>query len=468
MKHWILGLVATLPTTALAQSRIIDDSAAAPDFIVTGDSWASWSYPGVGHAPSDSGYHYLSAYVGDGDRRGSAFWTPDLPAAGTYSAATWFRRTSNRSPDADFFVSGADGVDEHHTVNQRGDGPSGWVELGEMLCPQGRSSCRVSLVGDDGLSDEANAVRFLRVGATPTEPAPEPAPLEPPSLCSTVPSPGEHLQVAWATTLHSRDWNDRGRATGVADGREATTPNADAGEFLRAGGWTLCDPPGAEVITRVELSARARTQYDSGPYDVRMRLHAGGEAALVWHGRTLRWRRLDVTADRPAWTWSDVLALRARLQLEDHPQGRRDSDIWVDAFSVRVWFVAEGGASARDDGAGEEPDEVEGGWVESSDWFWEEGWRSGTNGDDIDLAAEQDTERVESEVEEALAAEVGDADADGSRTTGVLGEASASGGDFDGDGPSGQRLSGCTAGTAAVLLLPFLPMRRRRGLLRAA
>jgi len=337
-----LGAVAALsltactasPPTALpilaSEEVVVDDQDGSPAFTTTGDNWDTWSMPaGDGFDGGDTSYHYLTSYSGDGDRKGTATWSPDLPRAGTWSVSTWFRRTSNRSSDADHYLYDATGASTHVSVDQTGDGASGWVDLGDVTCEAGRGSCTVVVDGDDGQSDEANAVRFVFLGGDPVETSP----------CDEESTPGSHTMTWYAGDADGDGWDSVSRATGEADGNEATSENVDAGEDLTAWGWGVCDPPGDETLDRVVLGVKARMQYDSGKYALELALSGGGGASTVFSHTDLDWDTVDLTGDRASWTWADVEALKARLALHDHPGGYRDSDAWVDAFRVEVTFT---------------------------------------------------------------------------------------------------------------------------------
>ena len=460
---------------AVAQSIVIDNSDGAPEFVTTGNDWTSWGTLGHGFDGGDSDYLYLSHTVGGSDRRGMAIWTPTLPTAGRWQIATWYRRTSNRSSDADFVVDDGNGDSTRTTLNQRGSGASGWVDLGTYTCDAGNAGCRVTLDGtDDDQSDEANAVRFRYVGpgggggggAPPAPESPEPV-----TDCSGFPGLGVHLFDGFATVVHASDFLDRSRATGLPDGRGAHSPNFDAGEHISARGWTLCDPLGDESIDRVEIAVRARAQYGaSGRYGLIARVAAGG-ASSTWSGTDYRWRRVDVTGDRADWTWDDVANLVARMTLADHPGGRRDCDVWVDAFRVRVRYTSTAPpAMARDDAEGDgdlEPDECADGSYDdcdrAGDWWWDAG--DGANADGLDpddeeagdpdpgdapFSTDGDDYPDDHAVTESDAGDDGGATEDG--TGGI---AVGDGGGLTGDG------CGAAGATLAWLLVLPLGMRRR-------
>ena len=96
----------------------------------------------------------------------------------------------------------------------------------------------------------------------------------------------------------------------------------------------MCDPAGDETITAVRVSVRARTQYEDGVYEVVLGFDAG-EESTTFNGTDPTWATLTPAVD----SWAAVEALSARVSLADHPGGRRDSDVWVDAFVLEVDFV---------------------------------------------------------------------------------------------------------------------------------
>lgn len=310
---------------ALAETVVVDDQDGSPGFTTTGDDWTTWSTNGYGFDGGDTSYHYTSHTVGGSDRKGTATWTPSIATAGTYRIDTWFRRTENRTYDADHVLYSADGSTQTVVVDQRGDGASDWLELGEIQCDAGFGSCFVTLdATDDNESDEANAVRFVLV---------EPGDVEVPEVdCST--DPGVHSLDLWASVADADGWSGASSATGEADGSEAHSENVDAGEYLRASGFGGCSEG---TVTGVELGVRSRTQYDSGTYELDLSLDGGGAASTTFGSTTLGWTSLDLSGDR-AWTWGDVSAVEATVRLYDHPGGARDSDAWVDAFRLRVVY----------------------------------------------------------------------------------------------------------------------------------
>ncbi len=334
---------------------IVDDQDGAPGFTLTGDDWATWSTLGLGYAASDSSFHYLSSTVGGSDRKGTATWTPELPCAGTYQVSTWFRMTGNRTHDADHFVHDGNGGSTHLVIDQYGDGPSGWIDLGTHYCGAGLGGCTVVLDGtDDDESDEANAMRFSLVECEgdPDDSVPAcPEPSEP-----GVHTVSSHAGTAWT----SGGWSDPELAEGAADGQTASSPNLDSGETLYGNNWGFCNPPGDETILKVQVGSLGRTQYDSGDYDVLVELSAGGTISTSWHHTELAWDDVDVTADTSDWGWFAINLLNAQVGLDSHPGGANDADVWVDAFRIEVTYQSHelssgGGGGSPQGGAGGAP-----------------------------------------------------------------------------------------------------------------
>jgi MYXO-CTERM domain-containing protein len=333
---------------------IVDDQDGAPGFTLTGDDWTTWSTLGLGYASSDTSFHYLSSTVGGSDRRGTATWTPELPCAGTYQVSTWFRMTGNRTHDADHFVYDGNGVSTHFIIDQYGDGASGWIDLGTHYCGVGLGGCTVVLDGtDDDESDEANAMRFSLVEC-------EGDPDDNVPACPDHSEPGVHTVTRHAgTAWTSGGWSDPQLAEGAADGQTASSPNLDSGEDLYGNNWGFCNPPGEETILKVQVGSLGQTQYDSGNYDVLVKLSAGGTSSTSWHHTDLLWDDVDVTADSSAWGWFAINLMSAQVGLDSHPGGANDADVWVDALRVEVTYESHepslgGGGSSPQGGAGGE------------------------------------------------------------------------------------------------------------------
>ncbi len=337
----LLAILATSPI-ALAEEHVIDDQDGSPWFETTGDDWATWGTNGYGFDGSDSSYHYTSHTVGGDDRRGTATWQAELGQAGSWRIEIWFRRTENRTTDADHVVTDGLGAQTWLVVDQTGEGASGWVSLGEYWCDAGFGGCSLTLDGtDDDSSDEANAARFTLVAADDDPPDTDP--------CDQAYDAGSHSLDFQAGSASGSDWESASAATGPADGSEAHSPNVDEGEVLRASGFDVCDPVGEETIDSVVLGVKARTQYDSGTYALQLLLDGGGSASTVFTGTSSTWHEVDLGGDQ-AWTWASLEGLTGRVSLFDHPGGARDSDAWVDAFRLRVGFTTQPDLPPEDTG----------------------------------------------------------------------------------------------------------------------
>ena len=339
--------------TTWAEEHIVDDQHGSPGFTTTGDDWTTWGTNGHGYSGSDSSYHYLSHTVGGSDRRGTATWRANLGQTGIWRIETWFRRTENRTHDANHILTDGYGQETHIVIDQEGEGASGWMVLGEIWCEAGFGTCKVTLDGpDDDDSDAANAMRFTFVssegGSTEgghTDDGP----------CDAPNGPGTHVMERFAGTSSGSGWESVSNAAGEMDGKEAYSPNVDAGEVLSARQFDVCDPDGEERIDSVVLSVRARTQYESGTYALNLRVDGGGVASTVFTGTAARWHEVDLTGDRN-WTWDELKSLTASLALNNHPGGARDSDAWVDSFQLRVVYTGDGNEEPPDE---EPPDEDE-------------------------------------------------------------------------------------------------------------
>jgi len=351
---FLLGLAILAHGPAFADEYIVDDQDGAPGFVTTGDDWDTWGSAGHGFDGSDSSFHYLTHTLGGSDRRGTATWQPTLSRAGTWQIDTWFRRTINRTRDANHVIT--DGLDSEtwRVIDQYGEdeggSASGWISLGEYWCEEGFGGCIVTLDGtDDDDSDEANAMRFTLVSAEPSSPESDP--------CDGPSAPGRHEIEFTAGSAGGTGWDSTSRATGGRDGSEAHSLNVDDGEVLWATDFDACDPEGEETIESVVLGVMARTQYDSGTYALELILDAGG-ASRIFTGTASASHEVDISDDR-AWTWSQLAAVRAQVSLYDHPGGARDSDAWVDSFSLRVVYTTL--PPDDDPGGSEEENEEESG-----------------------------------------------------------------------------------------------------------
>ena len=105
-------------------------------------------------------YRYLSAYVGDGTRKGKATWQPKIATAGMYEVTTSFRASVNRTNDADYVLYDDKGGTQKKSVNQTQGSGCTKVVIGTAYCAVG-GSCRLVLDGDDGKSDAADETVFV-------------------------------------------------------------------------------------------------------------------------------------------------------------------------------------------------------------------------------------------------------------------------------------------------------------------
>ena len=383
---WLLVMAAT-PAVAddcPQYDHIIDDQHGAPQFKLTGDDWATWGSNGCGYSSADSSFHYTSKTVGGPDKKGTATWTPNLPVAGTYEITTHWRKTGNRTVDANHFIyDGTGGVTEI-IIDQKQDASedgnfeckSGWWPLGTYYCKSGKGGCYVVLDGtDDDQSDEANAVRFTLVDCSG-----EPDPVEPdPVETCDYPGVGQHEVKKYADKVSGTGWESTPMAQGPEDGQEAFSPNVEVGEILQAQFPDFCDPDGDEVIDKVEIGVKLKTQYDSGKYDLVLKFHAQGTAQLTTHHTASKWDVLDLTGEK-AWTWGDLNNVTAVVELHSHPGGAIDSDAWVDAFYLRVVYTTAGaeancveGEKRCVDDSIEECKEGQWQWVEDCEWGCDNG-----------------------------------------------------------------------------------------------
>ena len=170
---------ATAAPCPVGKKILIDNGQSG--YSETGNDWATWSSAGEAIGTD---YRYLSKTVGGADRKGTAKWTPTLPAAGTYKVSAIFRATENRSPDADYFVFDANGKSHHYVIDQRDGATAGkshgpvYKSLGSHYLAPGKG--HVLLDGtDDDHSDEADAVEFVLVSCSTAPPPKQDAGVKP-------------------------------------------------------------------------------------------------------------------------------------------------------------------------------------------------------------------------------------------------------------------------------------------------
>jgi hypothetical protein len=103
--------------------------------------------------------------------REKAYFTPDLPKAGTYKVEVSYRASENRSPKVQWEVSHAKGK-KRSTVNQRGDSLV-WHNLGSFEFEAGKKGY-VAMVDDGGESACIDAAKFTLIKAGAVEPGKNP------------------------------------------------------------------------------------------------------------------------------------------------------------------------------------------------------------------------------------------------------------------------------------------------------
>ena len=146
--------------------------------------------------------------------------------------------------------------------------------------------------------------------------------------------------------LDSATWERGESATGLPD---ATTGYDHVAHYygqiaslapLVAGGWNLQAPAGISRILQVDLTSIGATAYDQDhpQYGVALKLSAGGSNAVVWGHRAYDYDYINITSDRSSWTWDDVNAVQARLELGSFVQNA-DMDIVVDTFHLGVTYT---------------------------------------------------------------------------------------------------------------------------------
>lgn len=134
------------------------------------ENWATWQTDPCG----PPGYRYLSRTVGDGSRRGKAYWQPAISVTGWYRVTTCFRATENRGRRALYRTVDDLGGRVERVVNQySAEGRRVDVDFGRIHCAAG-GSCRLVLVGDDGESYSADLTTFVLESCAADQPPPPP------------------------------------------------------------------------------------------------------------------------------------------------------------------------------------------------------------------------------------------------------------------------------------------------------
>lgn len=134
-----------------------------PGYSESGIAWRTYK----NCQSHDCSYRFLSWWERGLKRVGTATWTITAPYSGSYKVSVSYRRTENRSPDADFFVTNSDGGEDHFSINQVGSVKYVWKTLGEYHYKKGQK-VRVFLNGtDDTYSDCADAASWELVELDP-------------------------------------------------------------------------------------------------------------------------------------------------------------------------------------------------------------------------------------------------------------------------------------------------------------
>ncbi len=109
---------------------------------------------------------------------------------------------------------------------------------------------------------------------------------------------------------------------------------------LVVGGWNFQSPEGVSTILQVDLASIGATAYDSDhpQYAVSLKLSAGGARSVLWGHRAYDFDSVDITPDRASWTWSDLNAIQARVELASCLQNV-EMDAIVDAVHVGVTYT---------------------------------------------------------------------------------------------------------------------------------
>ncbi len=109
---------------------------------------------------------------------------------------------------------------------------------------------------------------------------------------------------------------------------------------LVVGGWSFQPPEGASTILQVDLASIGATTYDSDhpQYAVSLKLSAGGTRSVLWGHRAYDFDAVDITSDRASWSWSDLNAIQARVELASTLQNV-EMDAIVDTVHVGVTYT---------------------------------------------------------------------------------------------------------------------------------
>ncbi|MEI6166096.1 MAG: DUF6531 domain-containing protein [bacterium] len=154
--------------------------------------------------------------------------------------------------------------------------------------------------------------------------------------------------------LNASSWSQGTQATGAPDaiggyGNVAHYYGPIASlQPLVVGGWTFSPPAGPSTILQVDLASIGATAYDSDhpQYGVSLNLSAGGAASVGWGHRAYDFDYVNITADRASWTWADVNAVQARLELGAYTQNV-PMDVIVDTFHLGITYTRNAGGEYK-------------------------------------------------------------------------------------------------------------------------
>lgn len=154
--------------------------------------------------------------------------------------------------------------------------------------------------------------------------------------------------------LSAPGWGNSSKATGAPD---AIGGYGNAAHYYGAigslkplvvGGWNFQPPPGSSTILQVDLASIGATAYDSDhpQYGVSLKLSAGGANSTLWGHRAYDFDYVDITSDHSPWTWQDLNAIQARVELASYLQNV-NMDVIVDTFHVGVTYTRNAGGEYK-------------------------------------------------------------------------------------------------------------------------
>ncbi len=146
--------------------------------------------------------------------------------------------------------------------------------------------------------------------------------------------------------LSAPTWSQGNKATGLPDaiggyGNVAHYYGSIAAlQPLVVGGWGFIPPVGDSTIIQLDLASIGATAYDADhpQYGVSMKLSAGGTNSVLWGHKAYDFDYVNITGDRAVWTWADVNAVQARLELASCVQNVA-MDVIVDTFHLGITYT---------------------------------------------------------------------------------------------------------------------------------